>query len=173
MPGWTVNLAYANTNALVTKSNPTNVNSPVVGSPVPYVPRNQGSLSTNYEFKDGTLKGLKLGVRYDYTGYLPFFNYANDGSYIYGAPTPSYGLVGLLASYEFPYEGFKIRAQINVDNLFDKTYFTEGGLGPLPFDAQNPSVPPGGLNPGWSINGYNANVIGAPRTIRGSIKVAF
>ncbi len=119
------------------------------------------------------LKGLKLGARYDYTGYLPFFNYANDGTYIYGQPTPSYGLVGLLASYEFPYEGFKIRAQINVDNLFDRTYFTAGGLTGIPIDAENPSVPYATPQPGRSVSGYNANVIGAPRTIRGSIKVAF
>ena len=174
MPGWTINLAYANTDAITTKSIPSIANyAPPIGAPIPYVPRNQGTLATNYEFKSGMLKGLKLGARYDYTGYLPFFNYANDGTYIYGQPTPSYGLVGLLASYSFDYNNMKVIAQINVDNLFDRSYFTAGGLGPIPFDTQNPSVPTATLVPGWSVNNYNANVIGAPRTIRGSIKVAF
>ena len=131
------------------------------------MPRNQANIASNYEFKDGPLKGLKVGARYDYTGYLPFFHYANDGTYLYGQSTPSYGLVGLLASYEFFYNGFKIRTQLNVDNLFDRTYFTSGGLIPVPFGQD------GGFNPGWT-SGYNNNtVIGAPRTIRGLIKVAF
>ncbi len=42
------------------------------------------------------------------------------------------------ASYEFNYNGYKIITQLNVDNLFDKTYFTTGGLGPPSFDAFNP-----------------------------------
>ena len=132
------------------------------------MPRNQGNISTNYEFKDGPLKGFKFGARYDYVGYLPFFNYGNDGSYIYGLPTPSYEVVGLLAAYEFPYNGYKIRAQINVDNLFDKTYFTSGGLTSVPF-----GVDTGGATPGWSSNYSQNTVVGPPRTIRGLIKVAF
>ena len=61
----------------------------------------------------------------------------------------------------------RFRTQLNVDNLFDRTYFTSGGLIPVPFGQD------GGFNPGWT-SGYNNNtVIGAPRTIRGLIKVAF
>jgi iron complex outermembrane recepter protein len=168
-PGWTVNFAYANTDAKVTKATPFNSSfyNPPIGSPFPYVPRNQGSLASNYEFKDGPLKGLKLGARYDYAGYLPFFNYASDGSYIYGLNTPSYGIVGLLASYEFMYNGFKVRAQINVDNLFDKTYFTFGGFTSNPFGVDYPPTP------GWSNNYGQNTVIGVPRTIRGLIGLAF
>lgn len=177
LPGWNVNLAYANTDAITTKSNPFNLGVPAVGSPIPFVPRNVGSLSTSYEFKNGALKGLKLGGRYDYTGYLPFYHTANDGTYIYGQSTPGYGLVGLFGAYEFNVDKFNVTAQLNVSNLFDKTYFTSGGLGPQAFDASHP----GGFaapytNPvqvGWNLPGYNFNVIGAPRTFRGSIKVAF
>ncbi len=168
-PGWTMNLTYANTNSKVTQATPfASLYNPPIGSPVPYVPRNQASISSNYEFKDGMLKGLKVGARYDYTGYLPFFNYYNDGSYIYGQNTQSYGLVGILASYEFPYNGYKIRAQINVDNLLDRTYFTSGGKVPNPVYEDN-----GGPTPGWTANYLSNTVIGAPRTIRGLIKVAF
>ena len=176
LPGWNVNLAYANTDAITTKSIANNLYAPPVGSPIPFVPRNVATLSSTYEFKQGQLKGLKLGARYDYTGYLPFYHYANDGSYIYGAPTPSYGLVGVFGSYEFSYNGYKITMQLNIDNLFDRTYFTTGGLGPAAFDAFNPSGSGQFFNPlttGWSMPIYNFNVIGAPRTFRGSIKVAF
>ena len=169
MPGWTINLGYANTNSKVTKANPVpSIENPALGSPVPYVPRNQANISSNYEFKDGVLKGLKVGARYDYAGYLPFFNYYNDGTYIYGQNTPSYGIVGILASYEFPYNGYKFHAQINVDNLFDRTYFTSGGLVPNPIYQEF-----GGATPGWSSNYYQNTVFGAPRTIRASIKVSF
>jgi len=175
LPGWKVNLAYANTDAITTKGvvNGTYYAFPV-GSPLPYVPRNVGSLSSTYEFQDGLFEGLKLGARYDYTGYLPFYHYDNAGNYILGYSTPSYGLVGLMASYDFTYEGFKIRAQLNVDNLFDITYFNTGGFGWIP------NYLPGGaaplvnnftIQPGW--NNANLNVYGAPRTIRGAIKIAF
>jgi iron complex outermembrane recepter protein len=176
LPGWNVNLAYANTDAITTKSVPGNLNLQPVGAPIPFVPRNVATLATSYEFKQGDLKGLKLGARYDYTGYLPFFPWANDGTYIYTAPTPSYGLVGVFGAYEFDYNGYKITTQLNVDNLFDHSYFVTGGLGPAPFNASKPNgygqiFNP--LTPGWSVNNYNFNVIGAPRTMRGSIKLAF
>lgn len=175
-PGWNVNFAYANTDAITTKTIENNVNVLPTGSPVPFVPRNTASLSSSYEFKQGQLKGLRVGARYDYTGYLPYSNYANDGTYIYNKPTPSYGLVGIFGSYEFAYDGYKITTQLNIDNLFDKTYFTTGGLTPAPFDAFHSSGYGqifGPLQSGWSMNTYNFNVIGAPRTFRGSIKVAF
>ena len=113
------------------------------------------------------LKGFKVGARYDYVGLLPFFHYANDGTYLYGQSTPSYGLVGLLASYEFPYNGTTISAQINVDN------FSTGPISPRVVLSPSPLDRTAGASPGWS-SGYNNNtVIGAPRTIRGLIKVAF
>ncbi|MEK8091838.1 TonB-dependent receptor [Methylocystis sp. IM3] len=177
LSGWGMNLAYANTDAITTKSNPTYLGVPVVGQPIPFVPRNVVSLSSAYEFKDGQLKGLRFGARYDYTGYLPFYHGSNDGSYIYGQSTPSYGLVALFCAYEFSLDQFKVVAQLNVNNLFDKTYFTTGGLGPQAFDYEHPGgYSPPFTNPiqtGWNMPAYNFNVIGAPRSFRGSIKVSF
>ncbi|QGM96739.1 TonB-dependent siderophore receptor [Methylocystis parvus] len=177
IPGWNVNLAYANTDAITTKSNPFYLGVPAVGAPIPFVPRNVGSLSSSYEFRNGELKGLRLGARYDYTGYLPFYHYANDGTYIYGQSTPGYGLVGIFGAYEFNVDKFKVTAQLNVSNLFDKTYFTTGGLGPQAFDASHPggyAVPyTNPMQVGWNLPGYNYNVVGAPRILRGSIKVSF
>lgn len=174
-PGWSINLAYANTDAIVTKSIPNYIWIPAAGAPIPFVPRNVGALSTAYEFKDGRMKGLRVGARYDYTGYLPFYHAANDGTYIYGQSTPSYGIVGIFGAYELSLDAFKIVAQLNVSNLFDKTYFVTGGLGPAAFDLSNPY---GGayINPvqvGWNMPVYNFNVIGAPRSLRGSIRVSF
>ncbi|QGM46696.1 TonB-dependent siderophore receptor [Methylocystis heyeri] len=168
MPGWSVNLAYANTDALVTKASPFGAGyNPAIGSPFPYVPRNQGSIASSYEFRNGSLQGLKVGARYDYTGYLPFFHYNNDGTYIYGQGTPSYGLVGVFAGYDFLYNGYNIHTQLNVDNLFDKTYYLQGGLVPMSWDQlSSPQA-------GWSLAYQNNSVLGTPRTIRGLIKVSF
>jgi iron complex outermembrane receptor protein len=168
LPGWKMNLAYANIDAIVTKSTSGSSAAPV-GSPIPWVPRNQGSISSNYEFKEGVLKGLKLGARYDYAGDIPFYHFDNVGSYIYGYGTPSYGLVGLFAGYEFKANGMTVRTQLNVDNLFDKMYFTKGGFGFIPNYYPGSSAP--SIQPGWG--GAWTSALGAPRTIRGSIKVSF
>jgi iron complex outermembrane receptor protein len=168
-PGWTVNLAYANTDAITTKTNTGNASTPPIGSPAPYVPRNQGSVASNYEFKEGVLKRLKVGVRYDYTGYLPFYHWDNASTYIYGWGTPSYGLVGLFAGYDFSYDKLKVHAQLNVDNLFNINYFNAGGFGWIPGYLPGFAAPT--ITPGFANN--PDNVFGAPRTIRGLIKVAF
>ena len=170
MPGWTINLGYANTNcgghqgqscSLHRKPGARLASSLCATQPGEYFVelRVQGR---------GAQRAEGGGTEYDYAGYLPFFNYYNDGTYIYGQNTPSYGIVGILASYEFPYNGYKFHAQINVDNLFDRTYFTSGGLVPNPIYQEF-----GGATPGWSSNYYQNTVFGAPRTIRASIKVSF
>ncbi|BDV37059.1 TonB-dependent siderophore receptor [Methylocystis bryophila] len=170
LPGWKVNLAYANTDVIVTKGIAgASSATPAVGAPFPYVPRNQATLASNYEFRDGALRGLKFGARYDYTGLLPFYHYDNSGNYIYGSSTPSYGLVGLFAAYETEYNGLKIKAQLNVDNLLDTSYFTNGGFGWIPGFLPGFAAPT--ISQGWGLN--NLNVIGAPRTFRGLIRVAF
>jgi iron complex outermembrane recepter protein len=170
-PGWTMNLTYANTDAIVTKSvSGGSTYAPPAGSPFPYVPRNQGSIASNYEFKEGDLKGLKVGARYDYTGYLPFYHLDNNAGYIPGWGTPSYGLFGVLAGYDFTLGAMKVHAQVNADNLFNKLYFNTGGFGWYPGNnligtAYTP------VSAGWGIG--RDNVFGSPRIIRGMIKVAF
>lgn len=176
LPGWSVNLAYANTDAIIAKTKLNQLSAPAPGQPVPFVPRNVGALSSAYEFKDGLLKGLRVGARYDYTGYLPFAHTANDGTYIVGQSTPSYGLIGLFGAYEYNFDKYKVIAQLNVSNLLDKTYFVTGGLGPTAFDPYHPYGGAFLTKPesiGWNMQQLNFNVIGAPRTFRGSIKVSF
>ena len=62
-----------------------------------------------------------------------------------------------------------VRTQLNVDNLFDKMYFTKGGFGFIPNYYPGSSAP--SIQPGWG--GAWTSALGAPRTIRGSIKVSF
>ena len=38
--------------------------------------------------------------------------------------SPGYALVGLMTGYSFEVGKSKITAQLNIDNLLDKTYFT-------------------------------------------------
>lgn len=63
----------------------------------------------------------------------------------------------------------KIKTQLNVDNLLDTTYFNAGGFGWIP--GYIPGFPAPAITSGWSL--ANQNVVGAPRTIRGLIRVAF
>ncbi|MGQ0592972.1 MAG: hypothetical protein ACT4QB_10060, partial [Gammaproteobacteria bacterium] len=61
---------------------------------------------------------------------------------------PGYAIVNLLASYQWLLGPTKLTAQLNLDNLFDKTYFV-------------------GSNSGGAIQ------FGAPRTFLGSIRIEF
>ncbi|WP_018268042.1 TonB-dependent siderophore receptor [Methylosinus sp. LW4] len=105
------------------------------------VPRNSGSLWSTYEFDNGGLSGLKVGA-----GVV-----ASDDRYGDAGNTfvlPSYAVFNLMASYNFTFQGKKLTAQINVDNLFDRTYWI-------------------GTNSATFITP------GAPRTVLGSLKVEF
>ena len=176
LPGWNVNLAYANTDAITTKSIPLNLSVLPVGSPIPFSPRNVATLSTSYEFKQGELKGLKLGARYDYTGYLPFFPWANDGTYIYSACRPramgSSASSGLMSSTTTD-----IRSPPSSTSTIFRPYLLRdgrigsGALRRLQSQWLRPLLP--AADAGVEPQHYNFNVVGAPRTFRGSIKLAF
>jgi len=75
---------------------------------------------------------------------------ATDGSRN-GYQTAGYATVDLLAAYSWKVEKSKITAQLNVNNLLDKTYFP---------DAY------------WS-GASSTRTIGTPRSLLGSIKVEF
>jgi len=163
-PGWTLNLAYSNLDNKVTKGSPFAASyNPAPGSPG-FVPRNQATLSSNYDFKDGSLKGLRLGARWDFASYFPYYPLNGLAQYQYSYATPGYGTVGIYAGYDFPYEGMTVHAQLNVDNLLDRTYFLQGGLNPTPLTG--PVV-------GWTTNYFNNPVIGTPRFFRGQISLSF
>ena len=83
-------------------------------------------LWTTYEFQDASLKGLKVGAGYTYHGSQPLFDRSGGASG--RAPLlSSWGTVDLMAAYTFDLDGVKTTAQINVTNLFNKTYYTDAG----------------------------------------------
>jgi iron complex outermembrane receptor protein len=156
LPGWNVSLAYSNSDARITKTNPGPDQTGTLGQRIQGVPRNLGSFTTSYEFQDDSpLKGLKIGGGVDYHGSQPY-----DGStQPVGTPQwpllSAYATVNLFTAYSFNIAGTKMTAQVNVTNLLDHTYYTDA----FPFVAPN--------TPGLS-EAYRP--YGPPLTILGSLK---
>ncbi len=155
LSGWNVIATYSNTDIIVTKGNTTvgNPDYPAVGSRYFGVPRNTASFWNTYEFQDPLLKGLKFGggvtVRDGILGW---------GGDNINVPAPGYATVDLMSSYNLKIGHSKITAQLNVNNLLDKYYYT----------SVNGGGPP-------SAAGYSAAFVnfGMPRSLMGSIKVEF
>lgn len=139
LPGWNVIGTYTNQDVRITKSNNGDV-----GNRPQFVPRNVGSLWTTYDVQQGVLKGFKLG------GGVNFQDSVVDAANT--LKSPGYGLVGLMSSYRFEIGRSKVTAQLNVDNVLDKTYFTNAS--PL-------------IGSTSSVN------FSTPRTFIGSIDVQF
>ena len=160
LPGWSVIASYTNDDVRVTKASPNDIPAlggalPAVGQRFPGVPRNQASLWTTYEFQnDSILKGFKIGAGYHYMGSRPVSDTTNYAPYIWPL-NPSYGTVDLMAAYSFNYAGSKMTAQVNITNLFDRTYYPgESAFLPL---APGPQ--------GFSFRSY-----GAPFAVMGSLR---
>jgi iron complex outermembrane recepter protein len=109
---WSLIGGYAFTDAEVTKD-------PLLqGNRLQNVARNSGSLSAVYDF--GQVLGsdqLRVGAGAHYVGERP------------GDPTndftlSSYTVADAFASYDTQVDGQKVRFQLNVKNLFDRTYYT-------------------------------------------------
>jgi iron complex outermembrane receptor protein len=132
LPGWSVIASYTNDDVRLTKGTTTpnftgtaigQTGALVVGERFPGVARNQANLWTTYEFQnDSALKGFKIGAGYHYMGSRPVNDSANYAPYVWPL-NPSYGTVDLMAAYSFLYAGSKVTAQVNVTNLFDRTYY--------------------------------------------------
>ncbi len=144
LPGWNVIATYANQDVRVSKSNDTLDSGIPVGNRLEFVPRNIGSVWTTYEVQQGALDGFKIGGGVNMQdGVVNAANTINS---------TGYALVGLLAGYSFEVGKSKITAQLNVDNLLDKTYFTNG------------------TNFGSNVGFVNFST---PRTFLGSINVEY
>jgi iron complex outermembrane recepter protein len=153
LPGWNIIATYTNTDARVTKSNtdfPDSIN-PTVGSRLFNVPRNSGSLWSTYEVQDGDLRGFKFG-----SGVT-----LRDGQTACcdtpAAKTHGYATVDMLAAYSRDVGKTKITAQLNINNLLDKHYFT--GL----------------QTNGAELTGFQQGGVdfGQPRTFMGSISIQY
>lgn len=109
---WSVIGSYAYTDAVVTED------PDLKGNRLQNVAKNTGSLSAVYDF--GSILGgdqLRVGAGVRYVGERAG-NAANDFD------LPSYTVADAFATYDTKIEGQKVKFQLNVKNLFDRTYYT-------------------------------------------------
>jgi iron complex outermembrane receptor protein len=154
LPGWNVIATYANTDIIVTKAGDGDY--PAVGSRYYGVPRNTASLWNTYDFQQEHLKGFKVGGGVT----LRDGQVANTTSAA-NAPAftiPGYGTVDLLAAYSQNVGKTRVTAQLNINNLLDKYYYTSATFLSSP-----------------STTGYDGGFVnfGAPRTVMGSIRIEY
>lgn len=109
---WSLIGSYAYTDAEVTKD------TKYKGKQLQNVAKNSGSLSAVYDF--GSLLGgdrLRVGAGARYVG-----ERAGDAPNSFDLP--GYTVADAFATYDTKLEGQKVKFQLNVKNLFDKTYYT-------------------------------------------------
>ncbi|NOS76055.1 MAG: TonB-dependent receptor, partial [Methyloglobulus sp.] len=147
LPGWNLIGTYTNMETRVLKASDTSGFSPLEGSRLWGVSRNVGSLWSTYEVQNGDFKGFKFGsgvtLRDGQTGCC-----SKPASSI-----PGYATVDLLAAYSREIGKAKVTAQLNVNNLLDKHYFSSHQL----------------------YRDFNEGYVeyGQPRTFMGSITVQY
>jgi iron complex outermembrane recepter protein len=107
LPGLNVTLAYAYTDAFISRDNTF-----PVGNRLSDVPFHQASLLTNYEFQSGSLKGFGVGFGLYYVG-------GRQGDLTNSYELPSYLRTDAMVSYK--QDNWK--AQLNFRNLFNQNYF--------------------------------------------------
>ncbi|MBL0123854.1 MAG: TonB-dependent receptor [Betaproteobacteria bacterium] len=136
---WSVISNFTYDRAEITKDNRGNQ-----GKILPGVPGRSGSIWAKYDTGNAT-EGLSFGAGI-------FLRGQRQGDTPNTFQLPGYGRVDALLAYRFKAFGGKLMtAQINVQNLLDKTYFDHGGSG------------------GTRLNTY----YGEPRTITGSLRIQF
>ena len=155
LPGWSVIATYAYTDTRILESDGTLF---PVGSHLPNVPLNKGSLFTSYQLMEGDLKGLRFGggvnVQSGQEGCCAF-----EG--IPAISAPGFATFDIFTAYSHDVGNTKVTAQVNINNLLDKHYFT--GVYAFRDQAQ--------------LDGTLANTgfvdFGTPRTVMGSISVQY
>ena len=110
-PQWRVIGGYAYVDAEITESNSAAV---PVGTRLANVPEHSFNLLDTYEFDDGALNGLGLGVGVKYVG-------SRKGTTTSTAyDLDAYTVVDLLAYYPLT---DRVRLNLNLDNVFDEEYY--------------------------------------------------
>ena len=138
LPGLNVIATYTNQDVRVTKSNNGDV-----GNRLNFVPRNVGSVWTTYEVQQGPLDGFKIGG-----GVKVQDGVVDAGNTI---KSPGYALLNLMTGYSFEAGKSRITAQLNIDNLLDKNYFTNAS----------------------SAGNFGFVTFSTPRTFMGSINIQY
>ncbi len=108
-PGWSVITSYAHTNIRITKSNNGDV-----GLRLPDVPRDVASVWSTYRFGRALLRGVRIGGGATYRGSTTDATNTLE--------TPGYTLADAMAAYEFTVDGHELVGQVNINNLFNRTY---------------------------------------------------
>ena len=132
--GWKVIGGYSYIQCLTTEDTTT---PSMAGLRFPGVPYNSGSLWTTYEFQNGGWKGLKLGAGVVVRGNEVAYENPTGTDYL-ADQIPGYATVNLMASYEWMIGSKKVTAQLNIDNVLNKRYFS--------------SLAPGSAYPGAPIS---------------------
>ncbi|MBY6240322.1 TonB-dependent receptor [Methylosinus sp. Sm6] len=128
--------SYSYIDSTILKDNNGNVGHRLYG-----VPKSAGSLWAVYEPDFEALRGASFGA-----GFVA--RSSVQGNNANSFQIPGYAVVNLMARYSFLMSGLTVTAQLNVNNLLDKTYY---------------------LSPGDTIG----ILPGAPRSFLGSLKVEF
>jgi iron complex outermembrane receptor protein len=148
--GWKLIAAYSYINAAITEGSSSGSGYGLgsqVGQRPTGIPYNSGSVWSTYEVQQGALKHLRFGAGVVYRSqevtYVPNSNYTGyDVEQI-----PAFAVVNLMAAYPFEVGKTKWTAQVNLDNLFNTSYYS-------------------------SINPYQA-MPGAPVNFMASLKAEF
>ena len=109
---WSLIASYAYTDAEVTKD------TTYQGMRLQNVAKNSGSVSAVYDF--GNIAGgdkLRVGAGARYVG-------ERAGDALNDFDLPGYTVADAFATYDTRIEGQKVKFQVNVKNLFDRTYYT-------------------------------------------------
>ena len=109
---WSMIGSYAYTDAEVTED------PDYKGNQLQNVARNSGSLSAVYDF--GNVIGgdqLRVGAGARYVG-------EREGNAVNDFELPGYTVADAFATYDTQLDGQKVKFQLNVKNLFDRTYYT-------------------------------------------------
>lgn len=138
-PGWSVIGAYSYMSFAKTIADETDP--AVVGKRLNNAPKHNGSLWTTYQFQQGDLRGLKFGVGMQAVSQREIGFYET-------AQAPGYAIMNLMTSKDWKVGQTKVTAQLNIDNLLDKTYNA-------------------------SIYSYGPTYYGNPRTFMGAIKIEY
>ncbi len=125
LAGWKVIAAYAFIDSEITRDSrfsdgvytPGNTGNRFYG-----VPRHGGSLWTTYQIQNGQWKGTKFGGGIVARG-------VREGDNANSFQLPAYAVVNLTTGYDWKLtESHVLTLQLNVENLFDKEYFTTAGI---------------------------------------------
>ena len=132
LPGWRIIGGYSYIDCTITQDNGTQFGPSMQGLRFPGIPYNSGSLWSTYEVQSGPLKKLKFGAgvvaRSAEQAYATQYLYDADGNALPSSylteKIPAFAIVNAMAAYPFQIGRVKLTAQVNINNLFDTTYYS-------------------------------------------------